>query len=100
MYTAGCDGSTSTMGAGSPVRNSSIVRAPSIEWPSVEITIRTADVVMDGICNHIGAAAGSMTTAVGFTEMSSFSISGAGLVGFNGETIAPIPTAARYDTTK
>jgi hypothetical protein len=71
-----------------------------MEWPSVEITIRTADVVMDGICNHAGAADGSMTTAVGFTAVSSFSISGAGLVGFKGETIAPIPTAAKYDTMK
>jgi hypothetical protein len=55
---------------------------------------------MDGICNHAGAADGSMTTAVGFTAISSFSISGAGLVGFKGETIAPIPTAAKYDTMK
>ena len=66
----------------------------------MEITTRTADVVMDGICFHAADADGSMTAAVGFTDNISLSISGAGLVGFSGETIAPIPIAARYDTTK
>ena len=45
-------------------------------------------------------AAGSTTTTAGCTTASSFSISGAGLVGFIGAATAPMPTTARYDTTK
>ena len=64
------------------------------------ITIRTADVVTDGMSSHAAAAEGSTTTTVGFTTSSSPSISGAGLEGFNGAMIAPIPIAAKYETTK
>ena len=62
--------------------------------------MRTADDVTEGISSHAAAADGSTTTTVGLMTSSSPSISGAGLVGFSGATIAPIPIAAKYETTK
>jgi hypothetical protein len=101
MYAAGADGSTSTTGAESSVANtSSSVWAPSMPWPSVARTVRTARRVSLVMPDHVAIAAGSTTTTAGCTTMSSFSISGAGLVGFNGAATAPMPTVARYDTTK
>ena len=77
-----------------------MVTAPAIVWPSVPMTIRTADVVTEGISSHAAAADGSTTTTVGLMTRSSPSISGAGLVGFRGAMMAPIPIAAKYQTPK
>ena len=71
-----------------------------MECPSVLTTMRTADDVTAGICSHAAAAEGSITTTVGLMTRSSPSISGAGLVGFSGAMIAPMPIAAKYETTK
>ena len=77
-----------------------MVSAPSMSCPSVAITTRIPARTSGEMANHIAAAAGSITTTVGWTTTSSPSISGAGLVGFKGETTAPIPMDAKYDTTK
>ena len=101
MYAAGADGSTSTVPADWSLANtSSRVCAPSMPWPSVAISARTPRRVSPVTCDQVVRADGSMTTTAGWTTSSSFSISGAGLVGLSGATTAPTPTAARYATTK